>query len=38
KINSAHKKGIISERKYTLLLNALINIESLMKKAVEDAD
>lgn len=38
KINSAHKNGIISERKYTLLLNALLNIESLMKKAVEDAD
>lgn len=38
KINSAHKNGIISEKKYTLLLNALLNIESLMKKAVEDAD
>lgn len=38
KINAAHKNGTISERKYTLLLNALINISSLMKKVVEDAD
>lgn len=38
KINSAHKNGIISDKKYSLLLNALLNVESLMKKAVEDAD
>lgn len=38
KVNVAHKNGIISDRKYTLFLNALYNIESLMKKAVEDAD
>ncbi|MGN2498889.1 plasmid mobilization protein [Serratia nevei] len=38
KVNVAHKSGTISDRKYTLFLNALLNIESLMKKAVEDAD
>lgn len=38
KMNAAHKYGIISDKKYTLLLNALLNIEALMKKAVEDAN
>ncbi len=38
KVNVAHKNGRISDSKYTLFLNALLNIESLMKKAVTDAD
>lgn len=38
KINTAHKNGTISDKKYSLLLNALLSIESLMQKAVEDAD
>jgi hypothetical protein len=38
KVNAAHKNGVISDRKYTLFLNALMNIESLMRKAVDDAD
>jgi hypothetical protein len=38
KVNVAHKNGKISDRKYSLFLNALLNIESLMKKAVEDAN
>lgn len=38
KVNSAHKNGTISDRKYSLFLNALLHIETLMKKAVEDAD
>lgn len=38
KVNVSHKNGTISDRKYTLFLNALLNIEALMKKAVEDAD
>ncbi|EQB98984.1 putative relaxosome component [Photorhabdus temperata subsp. temperata M1021] len=38
KVNVAHKNGTISDKKYILFLNALLNIEALMKKAVEDAD
>lgn len=38
KVNAAHKMGVITDRKYTLFLNALMNIESLMRKAVDDAD
>lgn len=38
KVNYAHKKGVISDKKYTLFLNALLNISALMRKAVDDAD
>lgn len=38
KVNAAHKGGVISDKKYTLFLNALMNIESLMRKAVDNAD
>lgn len=38
KVNMAHKNGTISDKKYTLFLNALLSIEALMKKAVENAD
>uniref|UniRef100_UPI0036D9968B plasmid mobilization protein n=1 Tax=Photorhabdus sp. RM322S TaxID=3342825 RepID=UPI0036D9968B len=38
KVNVSHKNGTISDKKYILFLNALLNIEALMKKAVEDAD
>lgn len=36
--NIAYRNGKVSDKKYTMYLNVLINIESLLKKALDDAD
>ncbi|RMN29796.1 Relaxosome component [Pseudomonas cannabina] len=37
-MNAAHRRGIISEKKYTLWLNKLTAIEALLLAGVSDAD
>jgi hypothetical protein len=38
RVNAAHKNGLLSDSKFSLFINVLINIQSLLKKAVEYAN